>query len=157
MQPQRDFTYSFAKEEKRFSFSNREAQDIKLPSGTQIAIPVNCFVDKEGNTVKGKVDLVFEELLSPGSIISSQINMTYDSAGHVSDFESAGMFRINAFRGDEALFIAKDKSISVSLASPDPGDGFNSYYSTRNGDDWGYLGRSSAMKNEAPASRAGTA
>lgn len=148
-QPQSDFTYSFAKEEKRFSFPNREAQDIKLPSGTQIAVPVNCFVDKDGKAVKGKVDLVFEEFLSAGSIISSQINMTYDSAGHVSNFESAGMFRINAFQNDEALFIAQGKSIDVSLATTDPDKGFNSYYSTHNGDDWGYLGTSSAMKNEA--------
>jgi len=150
-QPQRDFTYSFAKEEKHFSFPNRDAQDIKLPSGTRIAIPVNCFVDKDGKAVKGKVDLVFEEFLSPGSIISSQINMTYDSAGHVSNFESAGMFRINAFQNDEALYMAKGKSIDVSLATPDPDKGFNSYYSTRNGNDWGYLGRSSATKNEAKA------
>lgn len=144
-----DFTYSFTNEEKRFSFPNRNAQDIKLPSGTQIAVPVNCFVDKEGKAVKGDVDLVFEEFLSPGSIISSQINMVYDSAGKRSNFESAGMFRINAFKGDEQLYIAKGKSIDVSLASPDPDKGFNAYYSTRNGDDWSYLGKSSAIENTA--------
>lgn len=149
--PQRDFTYNFAKEEKRFSFPNRTAQDIKLPSGTQIRIPAGCFVDKSGKAVKGDVALVFEEFLTAGSIISSQINMTYDSAGHVSNFESAGMFRINAFKDDEQLFIAKDKAIDVSLATPDTDSGFNSYYSTRNGDDWSYLGKSSATKNESKA------
>jgi hypothetical protein len=150
-QPQADFTYSFANEEKRFSFPNRNAQDIKLPSGTQIAVPVNCFVDKDGKAVKGDVDLVFEEFLSAGSIISSQITMTYDSAGTRSNFESAGMFRINAFKGDEQLYIAKGKSIDVSLATPDPDKGFHSYYSTRNGDDWAYLGTSSATENTAKA------
>lgn len=150
-QPQSDFTYRFAKEEKYFSFPNRSAQEIKLPSGTQISVPVNCFMDKDGKAVKGDVDLVFEEFLSPGSIISSQINMTYDSAGTHSNFESAGMFRINAFQGDQQLYIAKGKSIDVSLATPDPDKGFNSYYSTQNGDDWAYLGKSSATANSAKA------
>jgi hypothetical protein len=147
MVPQRDFTYKFDNESKRFSFPNREAQELKLPSGTEINIPTNCFVDKDGKAVKGDVNLIFEEFLSAGSIISSQINMTYDSAGTVSNFESAGMFRINAFKGDEQLFVAKDKSIEVALATADPGRGFNSYYSTRNGDDWKYLDKSTATEN----------
>src|SRR4051812_17907371 len=67
--PQRDFTYKFDNESKRFSFPNREAQELKLPSGTEISIPVNCFVDKDGKAVKGDVNMVFEEFLSAGSII----------------------------------------------------------------------------------------
>lgn len=147
----RDFTYQFDNEARRFSFPNREAQDIQLPSGTQIAVPANCFVDKNGGNVKGEVNLVFEEFLSAGSIISSQINMTYDSAGRVSQFESAGMFRINAFKGDEQLYVAKGKSIDVSLATPDTDKGFHSYYSTRNGNDWSYLGTSTATANTRKA------
>lgn len=145
--PRRDFTYNFANEEKRFSFPNREGDQIKLPSGTRIDVPPSCFVTKDGKVVAGNVQLAFEEFLTAGSIISSQINMTYDSAGKVSDFESAGMFRINAFKDGEALLIAKGKSIEVSLATPDSDQGFNAYYSTHNGNDWSYLGRSRASSN----------
>lgn len=143
----RDFTYNFAEDKKSFTFPNRKQQEFYLASGTVIQVPQNCFVDKSGTVVSGDIDLFFEEFLSAGSIISSQINMKYDSAGHKSNFESAGMFRINAFQKGEILFIAQGKSINVSLATTDTDRNFNSYYSTANGDDWTYLNNSDAVPN----------
>lgn len=147
----RDFTYSFTPEEKRFSFPAHRGDSILLPSGTQILVPANCFVTKAGKPVTGNVQLAFEEFLTAGSIIRSGINMTYDSAGLTYPFESAGMFRINAFQGQEALMIAANKSIEVALASPDSDRGFNAYYSTRDGSDWTYLRSSDARPNRTRA------
>jgi hypothetical protein len=143
----RDFTYSFKDEAQKFSFPNRKAKEIFLTSGTLINVPKYCFVDKSGIVVNGDVDLFFEEFLSAGSIISSQINMKYDSAGTKTDFESAGMFRINAFQKGEALFIAKGKSIDVFLATTDTDKNFNAYYSTDDGNDWSYIDRSTTTPN----------
>ena len=149
----RDFTYSFKDDVKKFSFPNRQSKEINLPSGTIINVPKDCFVDKNGLVAKGDVDLFFEEFLTAGSIISSQINMKYDSAGTLSDFESAGMFRINASQKGEALFIAKGKSIDVSLATTDNDRGFNAYYSKADGSDWTYLNGSSATANKTAMSQ----
>jgi len=145
--PSRDYTYSFEDESQKFIIQNSKPREIHLPSGTLIKIPANCFVDENGNNIKGDVDLSFEEFLSPGSIIASQINMKYDSAGKVSNFESAGMFRINAYKDSKEVFIAKNKSIGVDLATSDTDKNFNAYYSTKNGDDWKYLDKSSATEN----------
>lgn len=144
----KDFTYAFENESQKFKFPNRKSQNFHLSSGTTIKIPNDCFVDETGSKIKGEVELVFEEFLTPGSIISSQINMKYDSAGSISDFESAGMFRINAFQDGKTIFIAKDKSIEVSLATVDNDKDFNSYYSTQNGDDWQYIGENTALPNK---------
>ena len=111
----KDFTYSFNDNTKNFKMLSSAAKEISLPSGTKIGVPENCFVDKNGKKVKGEVELSFEEFLTPGSIIASQINMKYDSASTSHNFESAGMFRISAFQNGKELGIDKGKSITVSF------------------------------------------
>lgn len=149
----RSFNYSFADESKKYKVPAKSEENIHLPSGTSIHIPAGCFVDDKGKPVSGTVDVVVEEFLSAGSIIASQINMHYDSAGTSFDFESAGMFRIQAYQDSRPVFIAKNRSIAVSLATTDTDKGFNIYYSTANGDDWAYLGASTPVENTDRAAR----
>ncbi len=141
-------TYSFKDSPQKFIVTNSKGREIELPSGTFIKIPANCFVDAGGKRIDGDVELAFEEFLSPGSIISSQIIMKYDSGGIVRDFESAGMFRINAFRDGKEVLLAKNKSIDVNLVTNDSDTDFNTYYSTHDGSDWQFLEKSKAQPNQ---------
>ncbi|MBS1635336.1 MAG: hypothetical protein JST26_05390 [Bacteroidetes bacterium] len=143
-----EFHYQFSNEAKAFSLQGSRAREIYLASGTHIEIPENCFVDAAGKRIIGTVDLSFEEFLTPGSIITSQISMKYDSAGTSSDFESAGMFRIGATQNGQEVYIAPGKTIRVSLATVDTDKGYKSYYSTHDGSDWSYLDKSKPVPNE---------
>lgn len=146
----KDFTYSFADESRKFIVPTTQSSQFSLPSGSVVKIPANCFVDRAGNLIKDKVDIMYNEYLTPGSIIASGINMVYDSAGKKMQFESAGMFKILAYSNGEPVFIAKDKSIDVSLATVDDDNNFNTYYSAAvNGNNWQYLDRSQASTNES--------
>lgn len=112
---------------------------LSLASGTTVSIPSDCFVKQNGDKVTGEVDVDYKEYLTAGDIIASKIPMTYDSAGVVSDFESAGMFEINAYQNGEKLEIAPDKSIAVNLASPKEGDNFNFYHLKDRDSNWDYI------------------
>ncbi len=125
---------------------NNADKKIELKSGSMLSFPKNCFVDKNGKPIKGEVDIAFEEFLTPGSIIASQIDMTYNQDGEKINFESAGMFRILAFKDNNPVFIAPEKTIKIGLPTNDESSGFNTYYSPSNGGDWNYLEDSKCEK-----------
>ena len=52
--------------------------------------------------------------------------MQYDSAGVLYDFQTAGMFNIEAYSNGEEVFIKDGKHIEVSFSSDVPGD-YNFY------------------------------
>jgi hypothetical protein len=105
-------------------------------------------VDAKGNKVTAPVELKYREFHSQADIIASGIPMVYDSAGQSCNFESAGMFDINAFAGEEPVFIADQKNLSVEMASFKPGDNFNFYYYDPETNNWDYQGTKTAGQNQ---------
>lgn len=95
---------------------------------TDIHIPAACFTDMQGNPVQGKVDLQYREFHNAAEILASGITMQYDSAGHTSHFQTAGMFEINAKANGQQLKIADGKAITVNMASAVEGNDYNSYH-----------------------------
>lgn len=89
---------------------------LEQPSGTRIVIPENAFVDKDGKPVTGKVDFAYTEYRNPMEFILSGIPMTIAVNGVAQPFNSAGMFRMNAFQNGEPLFLAPGKNIDVEFA-----------------------------------------
>jgi hypothetical protein len=97
------------------------------PSGTQVLIPRNAFVDAQGNPVNGNVTIDYREFRDQVDILVSGIPMKYDSAGKVGDFESAGMFEMNASVNGQEVFLAEGKSIGVEFAVVDTAGSYNFY------------------------------
>jgi hypothetical protein len=95
-------------------------------SGTEIKVSPETFVDKEGNDVKGNVSLKYKEFRSASDIIFNNIDLSYDSAYDSYQFQTAGMFNIEAYSEGKEVFIKDGKSIEVSFASDVPGD-YNFY------------------------------
>lgn len=99
-----------------------KTSSIHTNKGTEITIPANAFVDKNGKVVSGKVNIKFREFHTAGEIIASDIPMVYtNEKGEKIQFESAGMFEILAFKNNEELQIAPGKKIKVDLASNQKG------------------------------------
>jgi hypothetical protein len=123
------------------------AQTFNLRGGTVISVPDHAFVDEKGNPVSGKVDLSYNEFHTAADIIVSGIPMTYDSAGTVGNFQTAGMFQIKGYQNGKPVFIAKDKKIDVQMGSFARGEDYNLYYLDTNARNWNYLGHGTQIDN----------
>lgn len=110
-----------------FHLKGSKGGAIKTSSGTEISVPANAFIDKEGNTVSGEVEIRYREFNNPLDFFLSGIPMHQVTEGQVVRTESAGMFEILAFQHDQSLTLDKDKTIGVELLSFFPGE-LNCYY-----------------------------
>jgi len=81
--------------------------------GTKLYIPQNAFVDQEGNIIKTKVKLTFQEYKNSAEMAFSLIPMTYKKKNEQFFFNSSGMFSIQGVCNDKKIYIAKNKSIKV--------------------------------------------
>ncbi len=101
-----------------------QGRRFQLVNGSQINVPAQAFVNKNGDPVQGKVQLTYREFHHAAEIIASGIPMEYQ--GGV--FESGGMFELRGQQAGEPVFIAKGNKIEVKLASFTDEDNFNHYY-----------------------------
>jgi hypothetical protein len=124
-----------------YKVNNSTGALIKHPSKSQIKIPKNCFIDKNGQNIVGEVTIQYREINGLPEIIASGIPMHYDSANNHYNLESAGMFEIKGFQNQEPIYIHPQKSIQVSYASDNPQNKFNQYFLDTNARNWHYLKR----------------
>jgi len=120
---------------------------FSLASGNDLIIPANAFVHLDGSAVKGKVDIIFDSYKTPGEIILSGIDMTYDSAGVTHNFVSAGMYKIEGFSDGKPIKIAKDKSIEVQTYSYEEDTPCYNFYEMNEDGKWDYKLTKEATEN----------
>lgn len=133
-----------------YTFNNQDGGTFITGEGTRIIVPQNAFADENGQLTQGPVDLVFREFHKVPDFFRAGIPMTYDSAGETYTFESAGMFELLAFAGDEPLQVAKGKELFVDLVSSDNSPKHNVYYLDTVADKWNYLAESTFREMEEP-------
>ena len=110
-------------------FINTESDTvINYTSGSKLRIPAHAFMDGNGNLVKGQVELHYREFHQISEAFLAGIPMTYDSAGVQYNFETAGMMDISASQNNQSLLPNPNALISVSMASLNKEDRFNTYY-----------------------------
>lgn len=120
-------------------------------SGTRIRIPANAFINEKGEPVSGSVKINYREFHKVSEILLANIPMRYDSGGKEMYFESAGMFDISAQQAEKPVYIARDKSLEVSLASLDKREGkFNQYYFDKKSGHWQFLKTDNVTVVEKP-------
>lgn len=103
--------------EQSFAFMAESGDTIALDNGTIIRIPGGILVNSKGEKVTGEVELTYTEMYTPASIIASGIPMDYDSGGTNFQFQSAGMFDMNANQNGDPLAIETGKSIEMDFAT----------------------------------------
>lgn len=98
------------------------------PSGTEIIIAPNSFIDKNGNPVNENIAIDYREFRDPVDFIVSGIPMTFSSeTDSLSYFKSAGMFEMNASINGQEVFLKKDAKISVNFQSTDTASNYTFY------------------------------
>lgn len=101
--------------EELFPIDAQNPSIIKYSSGTELTIPENAFVDKNGNPVTGNVDINYIEYRNPVDFILGNIPMNYKQNGQDYFFNSAGMFKIGATKDNEEVFLDPKKQISIDF------------------------------------------
>lgn len=99
---------------------------LSFNTGTEIFIPENAFVTKDGAPVTGEVEFAVAEFKNATDIFLSGIPMTYDSAGVSYIFSSAGMMELRAFSNNEELGLAPNTQLDIKMTSDQKGQ-YNLY------------------------------
>ena len=107
-------------------------KEITTENNMIINIPENALIYKNGDPVKGKVQIEIKEYYSPAEIMLSNIPMCYETGGNSYSFESDGMFTISAKQGGEDLLIAENKHVECITERKKKKEGFE-FYSLENG------------------------
>lgn len=112
---------------------------LSLKNGTVIRIPGNAFADANGNSISGTIELRYREFRDAVDMLVAGIPMQYDSAGHKTQLESAGMFEILGFKDGQKVNV--QKNLTVELSSKDRSVKFNQYFLDTIARNWQYIGR----------------
>ncbi len=114
----------------------KNGDTLNLSNGTQIIVPPNSIVNKDGSAVVNS-QLKYREFQNQTDIMLSGIPMTYDSAGVNYLLESGGMFELKSANENE--MINENIPVTVLLASNHFQDGFNAYKLDETKGAWSYI------------------
>jgi hypothetical protein len=121
-----------------FELDAEKGGEFKYATGTTITVPANALTDQEGKPIKGKVTLQYREFHDALDVLLSGIPMEYDSAKVKKNFQTAGMYEINAHQNNKTLQIAKDQKIKIKMASWQPESDYNFYQLDTARKNWAY-------------------
>lgn len=107
-----------------FDFNCDEDYSLTTKNGMNVNIPANSLVDANGSPVTGAVNLDITEYYTAADIILGGITMNYNDGNKTYDFESDGMFTINATQKGKELFVQAGKTINIETVRNSKKDGY---------------------------------
>jgi hypothetical protein len=111
--------------------------------GAKINVPADAFLDKDGNIIKGKVQLSFREFYNPLDFYLAGIPMGYNDNGVEKVLESGGMVELIAKSNTNELFVNPNSKINVDLYSWTKSKDFNLYDLDKTNGKWIEKGKDS--------------
>jgi len=122
-----------------FDLDNSKEQVLKTRSGSQIRIPKDAIVGKDGNAVGGNIKIKYREFHDAVDIFLSGIPMDYNAQGEKRTMQTAGMFELRAEQNGELLQVASGKTIGVRMASFEAGNDYSFFHLDESGKGWEFL------------------
>lgn len=90
---------------------------FQYSSGSKITVPPNAFVTVEGKPVHGKIDLKYTEFRDPLDFVAGGIPMSFlNNEKEFVQFNSGGMFKVEAVQGGQTLKLKHKSTIKVDFA-----------------------------------------
>ena len=127
---------------------NEVGGEFTHSSGSTIVVPKDAFVDNNGNSLNGEIELRYREFHDPIDFILSGIPMTYDSAGTEYTFESAGMIEIYGYQNGQPVELAHGKPIRIEMHPKDGSSRFNLYELDTSSGAWEYKGKTELVSED---------
>lgn len=124
-----------------YKIQGNKAKTIQHSSGSLIKIPTNAFINKNGDVIKGNVEIKYREFKDIAEIFASGIPMNYNDKGTEFHFESAGMIEILAYQDGQPILINPKKKIDIEMTSDYAGTQYNLYSLDTTNREWVYEGK----------------
>ena len=140
----------------KFEIDPSQPNELFSKMGAKINIPSDAFLDKDGNVIKGKVEVSFREFYNPLDFYLAGIPMNYNDNGVDKVLESGGMIELTAKSNKTELFVNPASKINVDLFSWTKSKDFNLYDLDKTNGKWIEKGKdsiSSSILNDETASR----
>ena len=119
----------------KFTINAQQDTVIETQDGIVMAVPANCFLDENGNPVKGEIKLEVKEAIETNDIMRAGLNTR--SGNQL--LETGGMFYINARKDEKSLTIDPKKGIYTEVPTDEIKPGMQLYEGKRLADgniDW---------------------
>lgn len=136
---------------KTYEVEASKGRTIITKTGTVIIIPKDAFVDAQGNSVEGKVNINYREFHDASDIIASGIPMTNKDGDAY--METAGMFEIAGTQNEIDVQIAGDKDIEVKMGSYVKGKEFDFFQFDKKECNWDKKGTKAPEVNTAKVAK----
>ncbi len=101
---------------------------LSLENGSYLHIPSSIFIDEEGNTIQGMVNIKYREFHKAAQIIASGVPLSINQGNHLQASENAGTFEIRGEQRGKPIYIAEGKHLVVNVVSDFPDENFGNYY-----------------------------
>ncbi len=124
-----------------YFIEGEEGGTIYHHTGSVIYFPPTAIVDKDGQPVKGRIEIRYREFANPLDFFVSGMPMDYDSAGSKYQFESSGMCEVNALQDGKPLFVNPAASPVIHLSGTNKSSLHNVYFLDTVQRQWSYTGK----------------
>jgi hypothetical protein len=122
--PLKDIDISF----KEYNVDAAKGDTLFYQTGSIILFPPNAFVDKNGDVIKGNVQIKYREFTQPLDFYLAGIPMDYDSADKKYTFESSGMCQLVAYKDGIPVYVNPKNKPQINLVSNNQSESHNLYY-----------------------------
>lgn len=117
VEPDLSKVFSSGSKTQTYSVTASEGGKFKYESGTEITVPPNAFETMDGKSVNGKVTIKYTEYRTQLDFIKSGIPMSFHNAkNELVQFNSGGMFKIEASIGNEQLKLKTKTDLKINFA-----------------------------------------
>nr|WP_299201604.1 hypothetical protein [uncultured Brumimicrobium sp.] len=101
----------------KYTIDAEKGDTLFHQSGSIIVFPAHSVVDKNGNLVKGMVDINYREFIDPIDFYLAGVPLDYDSLGTTYSFESSGMCEVTAYKDGEPVFVNPSSLPEINMVS----------------------------------------
>lgn len=140
----------------KYSINAEKGDKVTAISGSYIEFPPNAFVDKNGELIKGMVEISFREFHNSLDLFISGIPMQYDTLGSIYTFESSAMCEIYASQNNIELFVNPNAAPEVHLITNNTDPSHNLYFLDTIQKTWIPIGKSKIEKENNKISESKT-
>jgi len=122
--PMKDINIPF----KEYNIDAAKGDTLFYQTGSIILFPPNAFVNKNGDLIKGDVQIKYREFTQPLDFYLAGIPMDYDSTDKKYTFESSGMCQILAYKDGMPVYVNPKSKPQVNLVSNNQSTSHNLYF-----------------------------
>jgi hypothetical protein len=140
----------------KYTLDAEKGDKIVALSGSFIEFPPNAFIDRNGELIKGMVDVSFREFHNSLDLFISGIPMQYDTLGSNYTFESSAMCEIYASQNNIELFVNPNAAPEVHLITNNTDPSHNLYFLDTIQKTWIPIGKSKIEKENIKISESKT-